>query len=392
MSKKKISVVGKGTAGSQSLIHFLRYFPEHEITWYFDPTKPAQSVGEGSALQFPRNLHNNLGFFQKDLKTVNGTFKTGIYKENWGTKNKSFFHDFEPPGVGYHFNAVEMQNYIYEKVKDKVRIVEEEVDYKNLDTDFILNASGKPEGLDQFEKSDYIPVNAAYVVQCSWEYPKFEYTLAIAGKHGWIFGIPLQNRCSIGYIYNKDISLEEDLLEDMEKIFKRYGLTPSSSPNKINFDNYYRKENYEDGGRIVHNGNASFFLEPLEATSIGTMDNIQRTAFDLWNNNLTADEANHNYLKQMHQTELVLMLHYAAGSRFKSDFWKYAQELGIEKIKNSYTDLEFRRMFEVSKEISEMRFIQDFQRIGDYGTWWVGSFAQNLKGLDLYKKINKILN
>jgi hypothetical protein len=392
MPKKRIAVVGKGTAGSQSLIHFARFFPNDEVVWYFDPNKPTQAVGEGSALEFPRNLYNNLGFFHNDLKAVNGNFKTGIYKENWGTTTKSFFHHFPPPNVAYHFNAVELQDYIYNLMKDKVTIVEDDVDYKTIDADFILNASGKPSSLDQFEESRYIPVNAAHVVQCKWDYPRFDYTLAIAGKHGWIFGIPLQNRCSVGYIYNKDISSEDDLQEDLDAIFKEYGLIPSSEPNRLSFNNYYRKENYEDFGRIAHNGNASFFLEPLEATSVGTMDRIQRTAFDIWNLRKSPEQANQEFQELMHQTELILMLHYAAGSPFKTKFWEFAKERGLKKIEDSKDDYKFRTIYNISKQLPEMRFAPTADQISDYGPWWAGSFSQNLRGLGLFNTIDGILS
>lgn len=391
MKKKTISVVGKGTAGSQAIIHFYRFLPENtELVWYFDPNKPAQSVGEGSTIELARNLYHNMNFFGSDLKKVNGTFKTGIYKENWGRTGAPFFHNFVPPFAAYHFSATELQKYIYDFMKDKIKIVEEDVDYKKIDSDFVLNASGVSKNFDDFHTSKYIPVNSAYVVQCNWDIPRFDYTLAIAGKHGWIFGIPLQNRCSIGYIYNNEISTEEDIAEDIQKIFKDYNLTPSSEPNKLSFKNYYRKNNYESNGKISHTGNASFFLEPMEATSIATMDKIQRASYDIFTGQKTVSQANAEYLKLMNQTELVLMMHYAAGSKFKTDFWEYAQDLGIKKFKDSSNDLEFNKMYKIAKEIKEMRFAHTVNDTMEYGPWWSGSFSQNLRGLDLFDTLDKI--
>ena len=390
MKKKRVAVVGKGTAGSQGVLHFFRYLEDVEIVWYFDPARPTQSVGEGSTLELPSNMYNDIGFFNNDLKKVNGTFKTGIYKENWGLKNKEFFHHFPPPNASYHFSAVELQDYIHNFMKDKVEIVEKDVDYTQIDADFILNASGKPSSFDRFNTSNYIPVNAAYVVQCAWDYPAFDYTLCIAGKHGWIFGIPLQNRLSIGYIYNETISKEEDLLEEVAEIFDRYGLAPTKEPNRLSFSNYFRKTNYENQGRVVHTGNASFFLEPLEATSIGTMDRIQRAAFDIWTGAKTSFQANKEYLDLMHKTELVIMLHYAAGSKFGTDFWRHAEALGIKKLKDSSNDYEFNKLYKTIRNIEEMRFAPDPNQLPDYGPWWAGSFVQNLHGLDLFDRMDKI--
>ena len=386
--KKKIAVIGKGTAGSQAVAHFNRFFPEHEISWYFDPEIPVQSVGEGSTLDFPANLYQNLGFYGRDLRKVNGTPKFGIYKENWGKDKKSFFHDFAPPQVSYHFSATELQDFVYEQMKDEVNVVKENVDIYNLDADFVFNASGKPKSFEKFNLSSYIPVNAAYVVQCPWDGPKFDYTLCIAKKHGWVFGIPLQNRCSIGYIYNKDITSEDEIKEDIQEVIDQYQLKPEGSPNKLEFSNYYRKENYEDNGRIIHSGNSSFFLEPLEATSVGTMDHIQRVAFDVWSGTTSHQVANFQYTQLLERTELVIMLHYAAGSQFKTDFWEYAQDKGQESIKNSLSDPDFNKLYNTVKAIEDVRFTPG--GYPEYGPWWLGAFVQNFEGLGLYQTIDKL--
>ena len=54
--KKKLSIIGRGTAGCLNAIHFRHRIPDIDIDWYFDPKKPQQSVGEGSTLSLPRLL------------------------------------------------------------------------------------------------------------------------------------------------------------------------------------------------------------------------------------------------------------------------------------------------------------------------------------------------
>ena len=390
MNKKRIAVIGKGTAGSQAVAHFSRFFPDAEISWYFDPNTPTQAVGEGSTLVLPRNLFNNLSFTHQDLKNVNGTFKIGIYKENWGSNQKGFMHQFPPPTSGYHFNAVELQDYVHSLMKSRVNIVEDKVDYNNIDADFVLNASGKPSSTEDFYSSEYIPVNAAYVTQCYWDNPTFDYTLTIAGKYGWIFGIPLQNRCSIGYMYNRDINTEDEVKDDVKYIFEKYGLTPSSTTNSLSFNNYYRKENYQKNGSLVHSGNASFFLEPLEATSISTMDLIQRRAFDLWNGNVNSNFANEEYLNVISQVELIIMMHYAAGSNFKTDFWDFAQERGIKKIESMSGDPRLIEIYNSIKNISSTNMAPSADQIPEYGFWWAGSFYENIKGLGLSETMDRL--
>jgi hypothetical protein len=391
MRKRKIAVVGKGTAGSQAVSHYVRHASDMEIVWYFDPSKPTQSVGEGSTIQLSKSLFTNLAFNHEDLLNVNGTFKTGIYKENWGSSGEPFFHHFLGGGVGYHFSAVELQDYIHKAVSKKVKIVEQEIDYKNIDADFILNASGKPDNLDDFHVSDYIPVNAAYITQCEWERPEFQYTLTIAGKHGWIFGIPLQNRCSIGYLYNKDISSEDEVREDVQQIFEKYNLKPTNKTSSLSFNNYYRKNNFEDN--IVHNGNASFFLEPLEATSIGTMDFIHRSALDLWRGAINSNEANNSFHSLMNETEFMIMLHYAAGSVFKTSFWEYAQERGIKKIESMAGDKKLSSIYQELREVRDVRDVRFYsKKLPEYGQWWAGSYIENLNGLNLFDTMDKVFN
>lgn len=389
MNNKKIAVIGKGTAGAQAVIHFNKFFPDHEIDWYFNPNRPAQAVGEGSVLILPRNLYQNLGFTYDDLESIQGTFKRGIYKEGWGAGSDYFYHNFPPPSVGFHFNAVELQEFIENKMKNKINIIAEEVDYKNVDADFVMNASGKPDSYEEFYSSEYIPVNAAYVTQCFWDFPRLDYTLTLAAKHGWVFGIPLRNRLSIGYLYNSNFASVDDLHEELEEIFSKYGVTPSDNTNSLKFNNYYRKNNYEDNGRIVHNGNASFFLEPLEATSIGVMDKIQRDAFDIWTGNLSAQEANGSYLNLLHQIELVITLHYAAGSKFNTPFWDYAQSLAMEKVKKSSTDVQLNQMLKAVEGVEDPSLIHH-SPMPDYGLWPPGSFVQNIQGLGLSSLIKDI--
>jgi hypothetical protein len=381
---KRIAIVGKGTAGSQSAAHFARWFEGSEIVWYFDSSVPVQAVGEGSVLSFPRNLFDNIGFTHSDLKKIDGTFKTGVFKKGWG-KGDEFFHDFPPPNVSYHFNAVALQDYVADALKDKVKIKDESVDYRNIDADFVLNASGKPSSYDDFYISDYIPVNAASVFHCEWDEPRFDYTLAIARPYGWVFGVPLQNRCAIGYLYNEQINSEEEVAADVEAVLSEYGLEVSRVA-KFSFKNYYRRNNTEQMGRIFHNGNASFFLEPLEATSVGVMNTIQRSATDFWMGNSSLSYAENLYLQKINETETMIMMHYAAGSVFDTPFWNYAKERGIKKIEDSRFDGALREIYTRSVYSASLEKASHEE---GYSVWWEGSFIQNVAGLGIKPLMDK---
>lgn len=383
----KLAVVGAGTAGSQTILHLAKHFPTCEIEWYFDPNIPTQSVGEGAPLSLPRNLSENLGFnYFKDLYEVDGTLKTGILKENWGKKVQKYFHPFPSPNASMHFNAKKLQNFIFERVKDKVKIYEKNVKYENIDADYTVICSGSPKTFEEYNKAEYIPVNSVFITQCYWEQPRFDYTLTIARPYGWVFGIPLQNRCSIGYLFNNTINTLDEVKEDVKQVFLDYNLTPSEDINHFSFKNYYKKINFTD--RVCYNGNASFFLEPLEATSTEVMDTIQRSVYDILERNLTPNDANIIYTNEIEQIQNMILMHYFAGSTFDTDFWKYAEELGKKCVERKMSqDPKFVEMY--FDMLKRKDVSQCFGYNEEYGTWWIGSFLVNIESLGLREKLNK---
>jgi len=61
--KKKLAIIGKGTAGCYALSHFMRW-TDWEIDLIHDPDIKPQAVGEGSDLVLPASLmrvnYNNI--------------------------------------------------------------------------------------------------------------------------------------------------------------------------------------------------------------------------------------------------------------------------------------------------------------------------------------------
>ena len=367
---KKIAIIGRGTAGCYAVSHFYRW-SDWEIDWYFDNKIKPQAVGEGSTLDFPRDLHLNMDFNIEELESIYGTLKAGIKKTGWGP-GKEYVHTFPGGNVGYHFNAVMLQEWVinYFRSKRRVNIIEKNVTHDMIDSDYIMDCSGKPENFDDFHLSEYIPVNSVYVAQCFWEGVTFQYTLTLARPYGWVFGIPLLNRCSIGYMYNNTINTLEEVKEDVKQIFTDYRLTPSDQTNAFSFKNYYRKTNYE--GRVAYNGNASFFLEPLEATSINLMNKNHRRAYDLWFNNKFLNQINQEYATDILEIQNVIMLHYAAGSVYDTKFWDFAKSKGQKNLPSLMNNPRFKSIL-AGEEADN----------ASYGTWNRNSFKQNLKNLNL---------
>jgi len=390
---KKVAIIGKGTAGCLSAAYWAKRTSD-KIDWYFDPNKNPQSVGEGANLFFPEFLKWELGWNYNNLTDIDGTFKHGIRKVNWGGSG-DFIHTFNLRECSLHFNATKLQTVISEQLKNKVNFIPTEItDHSQIDADYIMDCSGKPESPINFNQSTGIPVNAAYIVQGECDYPKFNYTLTMARPYGWVFGIPLPNRCSIGYLYNKNINSLEEVKKDIELVFKELDLPLSNMTNSISFDNYYRKSNYTD--RVGYNGNASFFLEPLEATSISTILQINQFV-NHWepNPDVNIKDINNLYSSFLSETEFMIALHYLAGSKFDTKFWNFAKQNSINFLKN-YDLTKFNN--EIYKEVKKiLNSDETFQRDPwkdprEYGSWGVDSYLSNLTELNLINKLDKFLN
>lgn len=376
---KKIAIIGNGTAGCLTASHFNRFSIDTEIEWYFDPNIKPQAVGEGSLIDLTADLNGSLGFSMSDLYSIDGTIKTGIRKIDWADVD-SFDENFTFGKHGMHFNAVQLQDFILKKVQHegKVNIIESNIHHAQIDADHIIDCSGFPQDYSQHVESEYIPVNSAYVTQCFWDYPKFNHTLTIARPYGWVFGIPLQNRCAIGYMYNSNITSLDKVKADVQNIFDRFNLTPSNTTNHLNFKNYYRQQNFSD--RVSYNGNASLFLEPLEATTLAVVNKNKRLVYDLVYGNISTDILNNIYTNMVSEVETIIMLHYFGGSKFNTEFWEFAQERGSKKIESVKSSTKFIEFLKRSKQNSSTEY-------SEFGTWEQTTMYQNIKTYNFYSKI-----
>lgn len=386
---KKLTVIGRGTAGCLAAAYFAKN-TDWEIDWLFDPNIKQQAVGEGTNLVIPRQLDDDLDFNVVELQQLYGTPKLGIRKIGWGKNNKDFTHTFPGMMHGYHFNAVMLQDWIIDKLSmSRVTFKNQHVkNHDELDTDFIIDCSGKPSDFTGYEMRNEIPVNAVSVTQCYWEGLRFTQTLTIARPYGWVFGIPLLNRCAIGYMYNKDINSIEQIEEDVQNIFNEFNLTPSKEGNKFHFSNYIKKNNYSE--RVVHNGNSSFFLEPLEATSLSTAVMINKQTLKVFNKEITVDQADLHYTRELNHISFMIMLHYFSGSDYNTEFWKQAKSKADESMKNSLKFGLFPKMIHTcNSEKNKQNFY--FNSLGDIGTWPARSYLQNLSNLGITKELSEFL-
>ena len=118
------------------------------------------------------------------------------------------------------------------------------------------------------------------------------------------------------------------------------------------------------------------------------MDAIQRLAFDVWAKGSPAEFMNENYLTYMRQIETFIAMHYLAGSPFKTKFWDSAAAAAEKHFKYIKKDAAFMDMY---KKVRNKTAISEcYDVTSSYGQWWSGSFMQNIKGLGLHKKLDKL--
>ena len=255
-----------------------------DISLYYDASKGNIAVGE-STTPIIRLLLGHLGVstkgFLKDLHN-NATIKLGIYFKNWipGTE---FFHGFAevPPtnltntsavysitmgkfngGINYnkptttipdlpfeeydhalHIDTKVFSDYILEKIKDKINLVDDLVedvvveggnisrivcrDSGDVEADLFVDASGFSAVLFKHldpkwnDVSDCLPLDRAIPQQIPYKFKELpSFTLSEATENGWIWQIPIGNRYGTGYLYSSKFTSDEEAREKYNQWLK----------------------------------------------------------------------------------------------------------------------------------------------------------------------------
>lgn len=386
----KIAIIGKGTVGCIAA-SFFENKTNAEIDWIYDSQHPAQSVGEGSTLPFGRNFWEQINVGYGTIEGLGGSLKKGVRKIGYGGIG-DYLHEFPLGEIAVHFSSEMLQRHVPAVLEKKgVNIIDKRIDsHDDIDADYIIDCSGRPKDFTEYHQAEHIAVNAAYVMQSPCRGPLFDYTLAVARPYGWVFAIPLGSRVSVGYMYNKDISNIDEIKVDMAEMMSQYGFASSDQVNSFTFNNYRRKVNFTD--RVAYNGNASFFLEPMEATSVGTADHVNESVLKMFQYDTPLVSVNAWYEAELKATEQMIMLHYLNGSRYKTPFWEYAGERAAKSLEEMVKSNKFR---DIATLALSHHNDPDFTKLtgppGEYGQWPAYSYLQNFKGLAIAQKMdNKI--
>ncbi|MDE0148094.1 MAG: tryptophan 7-halogenase [Rhodospirillaceae bacterium] len=361
-SLRKVAVVGRGTAGSLAAASVSRLHPDddHELHHIFDSRIPIIGVGEGSWPSLVQELHELTDLPHEAVQQrLKGTRKYGVAFEGWGHRDRDFTHYFTPQQVSYayHLSADLLADMLHESTRArhidaKVHRITRvdggaQVEFEGRAPeryDLVFDARGFPKELDPDEHIDisFIPTDTAVIRRCpaiveeeNGPVLHHTYTRAVARPHGWIFVIPLTVHTSYGYIFNRDVSSLEEVEADFDAFLDTDGVTEFEQRAVIPFPNFVHRRIYD--GAVARIGNAAAFMEPLEATAIVSAQLQIRMVlllrFNRPGEHLERDApvVNRFLVDTMLRYGLFVGWHYSAGSRYDSEFWRYARDTAWPK-------------------------------------------------------------
>lgn len=388
----KIAVVGGGTAGFVAALILKQTYPSMIVDIIKSSAIGTIGVGEGTTEHW-KAFMDYVGISNADLiQHCDATYKTGIKFENWG--DRDYLHSVEgnfgewyydiplvytylgainakpyelvlknnwnsqieynndpkflsdnPPVSQYHFNTKKLNVFLDQFARNKgITIIDDEIkDIKlsedgrieslqgktSYNYDFFIDCTGFKKllidkmGAKWKNYNKYLPLNRAIVFPTeNTDYPS--YTLARAMNAGWMFRIPVWGRKGNGYIFDKNF-IDDDQAKREVETYLGYDIEIAK---KIDFEPGCLQNPWIKNVCAI--GLSANFVEPLEATSIGT--SIQQS-FLLANKIIGYNEAN---VKQFNkETDAIMQnildfvqLHYLC-NRSDTDFWQHVKKLPL---------------------------------------------------------------
>ena len=317
-----IIIVGGGTAGLISALMLKKTYPHVNIKIIKSNDIGIVGVGESSTEHW-QNFCDFIEIPKLDFITkANATFKVGVYFKNWSkndflhsinTRYSEMMGDYflvyghlisytnqklqspfywtqglELDSISqarqFHFDTFELNNYLTNVCKDRnIEVIVDDLthiqykennissvcsDKREYKADFFLDCSGFKRFLTKDRKwKSYsnLPVNSAITFSTDEmdEYPK--YTTSTAQDYGWRWSIPTQTRTGNGYVFSDSFIDVDTAHMEMEKYYgHKIDIT-----KHFKFDTGRLEKAWENNCYAI--GLSQSFIEPLEATSIGSI-------------------------------------------------------------------------------------------------------------------------
>ena len=433
---KKLLVVGGGTAGLISAL-ILKKRLNIQVDLVYSKNVGIVGVGEGST----EHWREFMQFMHLDLYTVikecDATYKAGIMFKNWG--DRDYLHSVatpfdskisqypfvyakqiaenstyinpksaweskinswhisrpeSPPANQYHFNTHKLNEFLIKIAKSMgIGIIEDDINNVILDDDgaiktltgnsrtyeydFYIDSTGfKRILMNKLDAkwqsySKYLKMKSAITFQTPEEENYNFWTLAQAMDYGWMFKIPVQGRNGNGYIFDSDyINVEQAKLE-VEKVLGH----EIEIGKQFNFDPGTLETPWIKNCCAI--GLSASFVEPLEASSIGT--SIQQSFLLMQKlvnyTDASINDYNNSFASIMENIRDFIVLHYIT-NKSNTEFWKNIRSIDLPDSLKSNLD-KWRHRLPVS---------EDFNNMSDYILFTPYNFIVVMEGLDLFDR------
>tara|TARA_Y100001963_G_scaffold20926_1_gene26868 strand:- start:1415 stop:2851 length:1437 start_codon:yes stop_codon:yes gene_type:complete len=327
MKVNSIIIVGGGTAGCISALILNRRFPQCSINIIESEKIGIVGVGEGSTEQW-KDFIKYCGFTDEEIiRECGATFKMGILYDKWDDKpfmhsilldrypGENYYYSYahlisnnvskkelQPnwvwdsnvplqyyiPSRQYHFDTFKLNSFLHKKCIERgINFFVDDIGNVTLDdqgnieslvgksgyykSDFYVDCSGFKRllvqntlGIKWKSYNEYLPLNSAIAFQTPESEKYNMWTKATAHNAGWGWTIPVQGKTGNGYVYSDNFISQSEAHKEME----RYTRRRIKNVKHFKFD-AGRLENFWYKNCVAI-GLSSNFVEPLEATSIGT--------------------------------------------------------------------------------------------------------------------------
>jgi tryptophan halogenase len=325
LNKNNILIVGGGTAGLISALIIKTRFSNLKVDVVKSDNIGIIGVGEGSTEHWKEFMDFCKISLIELIKETDATFKYGIMFEGW-TKNLYFhnvtanindikfgqylagyahaiINDLKPKEYTnghcfinkvlkndfpnqFHFNTFKLNKFLLKKCSEininifedeitKVKIIKNNIDYiesknKKYKYDFYIDSTGFKKILISKlnckwnSYKEYLPMNEAIAFPTKDTDEYIPYTLSKAMSSGWMWRIPTFGRWGNGYVFNNNYINAEKAKKECEDYL---GYKVEIAKN-IKFEAGALDKAWI--GNCVAIGLSSSFIEPLEASSIGT--------------------------------------------------------------------------------------------------------------------------
>jgi tryptophan halogenase len=300
--------------------------------------------------------------------------------------------DSGSPFNQYHFNTNKLNDFLT-KIAEirKINVIDDEIldielnelgeigklvgEQNSYSSDFFIDCTGFKKllisklGAKWKSHSNYLKMKSAIVFPTSEKEEYNMWTTAQAMDYGWMFNIPVWGRNGNGYIFDSDYITADQAKVEVEK-FLGHEITVGKH---INFDPGHLDRVWIKNCCAI--GLSANFIEPLEATSIGT--SIQQ-AFLLMHrlpnyNEKTIEKYNKDINDIMINIRDFVILHYVT-NKDNTQFWKDVAKIELpDSLKEN-----------LKRWRTNLPVADDFSDQTDYVLFRDAHYLQILAGLNLF--------